>query len=111
MHDSTESILAVAIEIRELLQLLAEPAIAQRDDKLRVSLREIIGRSQAKRKAVMVMDGSRSQADIRQGVTIDQGDLSKLVKSLRAGGLLLQGEKPQIRIPLPANFFETGEDQ
>ena len=46
MVDSSESLLAVAKEIRELLQLIAEPAIAQRDEKLRVSLLQIAGRSQ-----------------------------------------------------------------
>lgn len=107
MPDSLESLLVVAKEIRELLQLIAEPAIAQRDEKLRDALQQIVGKSQAKRKAVMLMDGSRSQTEIFRAVSIDQGDLSKLVKSLKTDGLLNQNEKPQLRIPLPANFLES----
>ena len=109
MPDSLESLLVVAKEIRELLQLIAEPAIAQRDEKLRGTLQQIIGKSQAKRKAVMLMDGSRSQTEISRAVSIDQGDLSKLVKALKTDELLTQNEKPQLRIPLPANFLESVE--
>ena len=111
MVDSSESLLAVAKEIRELLQLIAEPAIAQRDEKLRVSLLQIAGRSQSKRKSVMLMDGSRNQLEIRQATSIDQGDLSKLMKALRTGGLLASNDKPELRIPLPTNFFESAESK
>ncbi len=109
MPENLESLLAVAVEIRELLKLIAEPAIAARDEKLRVALRQIAGKSEAKRKAVQIMDGSLSQMEIRQTVKIDQGDLSKLVKALREGELLTQSEKPKLKIPLPANFFESDE--
>src|ERR1035438_7280996 len=83
MRDSSEDLLSVAIEIRELLRLLAEPAIAQRDEKLRTSVREIAGRSQSKRRAIFQMDGTQSQKEISHAVGIDQGDLSKLVKADR----------------------------
>lgn len=109
MPENAESLLAVAVEIRELLKLIAEPAIAQRDEKLRAALRKIAGKSEAKQKAIQIMDGSLSQMDIRQTVKIDQGDLSKLVKALREEGLLSQSEKPKLKIPLPAKFFELGE--
>jgi hypothetical protein len=109
MLESTENLLAVAVEIRELLKLIAEPAIAERDEQLRVALRQIAGKSEAKRRVVQVMDGSLSQLEIRQMIKIDQGDLSKLVKALRGVGLLTQSEKPKLKIPLPAKFFESDE--
>jgi DNA-binding MarR family transcriptional regulator len=106
MDDNSENLLSVAIEIRELLRLLAEPAIAQRDEKLRAGVREVAGKSHAKRKAIFQMNGTRTQKEISQAVGIDQGDLSKLVKALRANGLINQGDNPRLTISLPANFFE-----
>jgi len=109
MSEQPEDLLGVAIQIRELLTLLAEPAIAQRDEKLRAVIRQTVGKSQSKQKATFLMDGSRTQKDIVQESKIDQGDLSKLVKSFRSADLLLKNEKPQLRIPLPVNFFGSGE--
>ena len=111
MPDQGESLLNVAIEIRELLRLLAEPAIAPRDERLRAILRQLVGRSALKQKAVFLMDGNRTQSEIRQEVAIDQGDLSKLVKALRAENLLSNNEKPSLQIPLPKTFFESGTSQ
>ena len=48
MQDSSENLLSVAIEIRELLRLLAEPAIAQRDETPRASVRGIAGKKESK---------------------------------------------------------------
>jgi hypothetical protein len=48
------------IEIRDLLQVMAEPALAKRDAKLRSSLRTAVGSSGKKAKAALLMDGSRS---------------------------------------------------
>ena len=111
MQANSEDLLSVAIEIRELLRLLAEPAIAQRDEKLRASLRRIAGKSQSKRKAIFQMDGTRTQKEISHAVGIDQGDLSKLVKALRADGLVGPGDNPRLAIPLPANFFDLEGNQ
>jgi len=110
MYES-ENLLSVAIEIRELLKLLAEPAIAQRDEKLRAVIKQTVGRSQAKQKATFLMDGSRTQKEIALQAKVDQGDLSKLVKSFRAAELLTVNEKPQLLIPLPAKFFESGGEK
>jgi hypothetical protein len=106
MIEESENLLSVAIEIRELLKLVAEPAIAQRDEKLRGIIKQIVGKSLAKQKATFLMDGSRNQKDIIQETKIDSSDLSKLVKSFRSDGVLLEGEKPKLKIPLPAKFFE-----
>ena len=109
MTDQPETLLSVALEIRELIRLMAEPAIAQRDEKPRSAIRLIVGKSEPKRQAVLLMDGSRSQTEIRQLIKIDQGDLSKMVKALRSGGLLSLDEKPRLAISLPASFFESTE--
>lgn len=111
MPDQGENLLDVAIEIRELLRLLAEPAIAQRDERLRAVLRQLVGKSALKQKSVFLMDGTRTQSEIRQEVAIDQGDLSKLVKALRTENLLSNSEKPRLQIPVPKTFFESGMSQ
>jgi hypothetical protein len=93
-------------EIRDLLLLLAEPAIAKRDESQRASLRELIGRSRAKAKAVAAMDGSRSRQVICKESGIDQGDLSRLIKILRERRLVVNGDMPKLVIALPTAFFE-----
>jgi len=94
--------------IRELLELLAEPAIAQRDAKLRDELRKIAGISTKKQQSVLLMDGRRTQKEIVSQVSIDQGDLSKMVGKLESGGLLSDGKKhPKLAIAIPSNFFEA----
>jgi DNA-binding MarR family transcriptional regulator len=96
-------------EIRDLLVLLAEPAIAKRDESHRVDLRELAGRGKSNAKAVLLMDGTRAQKTIVQESGIDRGNLSRLVKSLREKGLLTPDEQPRLAIAIPANFFESTE--
>ncbi len=60
-------------EIRDLLQVIAEPALARRDEGLRASLREIVGKSKAKAGATLLMDGSRTQIVICKESGIDRG--------------------------------------
>jgi hypothetical protein len=60
MNEQTE----LLREMCELLRVMAEPALAKRDEKLREELRKIVGRSQPKVKAVLLMDGSRTQKEI-----------------------------------------------
>lgn len=94
-------------EIRDLLRLIAEPALAKRDERLRSSLREIIGKSKQKAEAVVLMDGTRSQASIRQSCGIDSGNLSRLIKALRAAELIAPGdEQPKLVFPIPSNLLE-----
>ena len=97
-------------EIRDLLLVMAEPAIAKRDQKPRDALRRTVGRSTTKVAAVMLMDGTRSQSAIVKEANIDQGNLSRLVKSLAAEALIATDQKhPRLAIAVPRNFFE-GED-
>jgi hypothetical protein len=105
-----DQLLSAVQEIRDLVRLMAEPAIAERDRKLRAELKQLVGKSAAKSKSVFLMDGSRTQADIQRETKINQGDLSTLVKKLAASKLLSgDGKKPKLAISIPANFFE-GED-
>lgn len=95
-------------EMRDLLRVMAEPALAKRDEKFRSALLDIVGKGKAKAKAVLLMDGARSQKTISGEADIDTGQLSRLVKELRDKGLLLANEKvPKLVISIPPNFFES----
>ena len=94
-------------EMRDLLRVIAEPALAERDQKRRTIIRELVGRSEKKAKAILLMDGSRNQKTICADCGIDNGDLSRLEKALRAKELLVPDQKrPTLVISLPPNFFE-----
>jgi hypothetical protein len=97
-------------EIRDLLQVIAEPALAKRDAKLRTSLRTVVGSGVQKAKAVLLMDGTRSQAAIVKDTGIDQGHLSRLVKALAAAQLIAQDVKhPALMVKVPPTFFDKDD--
>lgn len=99
-------------EMCDLLRVMAEPALAKRDEKRRATLLEIVGRSQPKAKAVQLMDGFRTPKEIHKASGLDQGDLSRLLKVLRAKELLPSDEKhPKLLLSIPPNFFEKTEKQ
>lgn len=92
-------------EIRDLLRLIAEPALAKRDERLRASLQQVVGKSKQKAEAVALMNGTRSQADIRKECGIDDGNLSRLVKALREAELIGPDDKhPKLVFPAPPNL-------
>jgi hypothetical protein len=94
-------------EIRDLLEVIAEPALAKRDAGRRSSLRKVVGKSSKKAKAVLLMDGSRSQSAISKAAGIDAADVSRLVKSLASEKLISPDEKhPKVSLKLPPNFFD-----
>jgi hypothetical protein len=94
-------------EIRDLLQIMAEPALAQRDAKLRSALRAVVGVSPKKAKAVQAMDGSRTQSMIVKELGMDAGNLSRLVKDLAVAGLISADQKhPKLLVAVPPNFFD-----
>ena len=109
MGDDTE----ILQEIRDLLRLMAEPALAKRDERLRATLHTIVGKSKQKAEAVVLMNGTRSKADIEKDCGMDQGNLSRLVKALREGGLIGPDDKhPQLVFPAPSNFLDSvGKDK
>lgn len=94
-------------EIRDLLLLIAEPAIAKRDGDRRNALRELVGRSKANARAALLMDGTRSGVTISKESGIDPGQLSRFVKALRKNELIVNGERPRLAISIPPNFFES----
>jgi hypothetical protein len=94
-------------EIRDLLRLIAEPQLAERDRKLREELRRIAGKGEKNIKAVLLMDGSRNQTAIVKEASIDFGQLSKLVKALRTAKLLTDKENPELVIPITESVFQT----
>lgn len=104
MNEQTE----LLREMRDLLRVIAEPTLAKRDEKLRESLRGIVGKSKYKAKAVFLMDGSRTQATIQRESGAQQADVSRLVKGLREAGLINKNpdENPKLVIAIPTNFFE-----
>jgi len=107
MEDHLTEILNTVREIRDLIQLMAEPAIAARDHKSRDELRRIVGNSKLKAKAVLLMNGSRMQADIHRESGMQKGNLSTLVKHMAERKLLSgDGKKPKVAIAIPTDFFE-----
>jgi hypothetical protein len=93
-------------EIRDLLQVVAEPALAKRDEKFREAVRTVVGKGQKKRDAIMLMDGSRTESVIAKEASIDPGQLNRLVKALKAALLVGQdGKHPKLHVKLPSNFF------
>lgn len=111
MNELDVQILSVMEEMRDLLRLIAEPAIAERDKKLRHVLRGVVGSAKTnKARAVLLMDGTRTQAKIVEECGIDKGQLSGLVKALREASLIKGDTKqPGLAVSLPPNFFETPE--
>ena len=94
--------------MRTLLELLAEPAIAQRDAKLRDELRRIVGSSAKKQRSALLMDGRLTQRQIVAHTSVNQGDLSTMVGKLENAGLLADGKKqPKLAISILSNIFDS----
>ena len=107
MGDDSTELLETVRKIYGLLELLAEDKIAQRDGKQRRALLEIVGTSATKQKSVFLMDGTRTQAEIRRTTSVNQGDLSTMVGKLQKANLLTGDTKnPNISISIPSSFFE-----
>jgi hypothetical protein len=108
MSDNSAQMLQVLAKMRDLLRLIAEPAIAQRDKKLREALRGVAGSATGKKaKAILLMDGKRNQTGISNECGMNPGDLSVLVKKLKAAELLTgEPKQPKLAISVPPNFFE-----
>jgi hypothetical protein len=109
MNDEHAQLLLQEVQqIRKLVELLAEPAIAQRDAKLREELRKIVGSSSQKQRAVFLMDGSRTQTQIITQTSVNKGNLSTMIAKLEGAGLLANGKKhPKLAISIPPNFFDA----
>lgn len=98
-------------EIRDLLQLIAEPQLAIRDQRLRAALREVVGNGRQKQAAVTLMDGTRTQAEISKEAGINSGNLSRLVKALAAEKLVAADEERlRLLVLIPPTFFSEDSD-
>lgn len=105
-NDSTE-LLETVRKIHDLLELLAEDKIAERDARQRAALLEIVGSSQVKQRSVHLMDGTRTQTEIHGETSVNKGNLSTMVGQLKSAGLLQGDTKmPKLAISIPQNFFE-----
>lgn len=95
-------------KIHDLLELLAEEKIGERDAKQRTILREIVGSSPTKQKSVLLMNGEHSQAQIHKKTGVHRGNLSTLVSKLHKAKLLTGDTKmPLLSISIPKNFFDS----
>ena len=105
-----EGLLGELRQIRQLLELLAEPAIAKRDAKLRAELRAIVGNSRKKRDSVLLMNGTHTRTEIIAKASIDKKDISVLIGKLDKAGLLAGDKKqPNLAISVPPGFFDADE--
>lgn len=97
-------------EIRNLLQVIAEPSLAKRDARFRASLRTVVGGSRKKAAAVLSMDGSRTQSAIAKESGFDPANVSRLVKALTAAELIAPDEKhPKLVLKVPPTFFDADD--
>ena len=95
-------------EIRDLLLLIAEPALSQRDERLRGALLKIVGQSSQRAEAVAMMDGTRSQATIRTDCGMDKGNFSRFLKSLREQKLIGPDDgNPKLTFPAPPSLIDS----
>ena len=98
-------------EIRDLLQVMAEPALAKRDAKVRSALRTVVRSSAKRAKAVLLMDGSRSQADLVKASGMDAGNLSRMIKALAEAKLIaIDQKRPRVLVAVPPTFFDEGKN-
>ncbi len=94
-------------EIRDLLLVMAEPSLAKRDAALRSALRAVVGKSEKKAKATLIMDGTLSQSDIVRETGIDRGNLSRLVSALAKEQLISADDQhPRLMVNVPPTFFD-----
>lgn len=108
MSLDSEAVYAAILEMRDLLRLMAEPAIAERDRKHRTELRRLGGNSAPKAKAAALMNGTRTQSALVAEIKIHKGSLSDFVKQLNTSKLLRGDPKlPELAITLPPDFFST----
>jgi len=107
MSDNSIELLETVRRIHDLLELLAEDKIAERDAKQRTTLIEIVGASVPMQKSILLMDGTNTQTDIHTKTSAHKGQLSTLVGKLSTAKLLVGDSKyPKLAISIPSNFFE-----
>lgn len=112
MTDNSTEVLETLRKIYGLLELLAEDKIAQRDAKQRATLLDIVGKSVPKQRSVLLMDGTRSQAEIHSETSVNRGHLSTMLGQLQTANLLHgDTKKPRLAISIPSTFFEANVEK
>lgn len=109
MPITNQTEIGVLCEIRDLLFLIAEPQLAERDKVRREALRKIAGKGEKNVKAVLMMDGKRNQATIAKEIPIDVSQLSKLVKALATAKLLTEDSNPTLVIPVSSAVLKEAK--
>lgn len=109
MANGNESELDVLRDIRDLLMLMAEPQLAERDKARREDLRRIAGKGEKNMRAVLLMDGTKNQAAVAKEVPMDVGQVSRLVKALGEAKLLKDTPNPHIVIPVSESVFKEAK--
>jgi len=95
-------------EMRDLLRVLAEPALAARDKTRRAALIEIVGTSKKRVAVIVAMDGKKSQADLAKTAGINSSNVSRLVGELREHQLIKGDDRyPELTISIPDDFFDV----
>jgi len=108
--NETTSITTLLTDIRDLLLLIAEPAIAKRDSGLRASIREAVGTGVKRQAASLLMNGKLTRKEIQAQSTIDQSGISRLVSELIEKGLALEEDsRPCLVCQLPSDFYKAEE--
>lgn len=92
MSDETESELQVLREIRGLLRPIADHFQAEYDH--RQTVKALVNGSPARRNVWDLIDGVLVQKELEKQSGMDQGNLSKYLKVLRAAGAIT-GDPPQ----------------
>jgi hypothetical protein len=112
MIDDHNELMTTLRKIHDLLELLAEDKIAERDAKQRRTLIDIVGSSTPMQRSVLLMDGTRTQTEIHAETAANKGHLSTLVGKLSAAKLLDSASKhPKLTISIPSNFFDKNVQQ
>jgi DNA-binding MarR family transcriptional regulator len=94
-------------EIRDLLAVMAEPLMEKRHKKFRDGIRAVVGKKQAGRAAVLLMDGTRTQAAIAKESKMDPAALTRLLKQLKGKALCeVEGKHPKLAGKLPGDFWD-----
>lgn len=107
-----EKIVNLLTEIRELLRIIAEPQLAERDRQGRATIVKIVGRSQKRKSAVLLIDAVRTRADIQKLSEIDPGDLSRFMSELKEAQLCEeQSRVPRLRVSVDEKMFDQKGEQ
>jgi len=94
-------------EIRDLLQVIAEPLLAKRDEKFRAGIRKIASKGKKYGAAILLMDGTCTKANIARAVGMDASQFNRLVKVLEKEKLCaIDGKNPKLPTILPPDFFD-----